>query len=75
MEGHPERYYSEYEMARPIIRSFEEPEEEVVYTGHGGWMSPYWDPLGAPFIVHDHPAQYPYIGPAPVMAPYYGQYQ
>ena len=29
IEGHPERYYSEYELAKPAIRSFEEPETGV----------------------------------------------
>ena len=33
IEGHPERYYSEYELTRPLIRSFDEPEGEI-FDGH-----------------------------------------
>ena len=63
MEGHPERYYSEYELARPVIRSFDEPDEEIYDGQTEQWLTPFWDPLGAPFMVHEYPA--PYVGPFP----------
>ena len=68
IEGHPERYYSEYELAKPVIRSFDEPEE--IYDIHPEqWLRPsFWDPLEAPFMVHEHPA--PYVGPTPYFVPY-----
>ena len=50
-----------------MIRSFEEPEGEY-YDGHfEEWLTPFWDPLEAPFMVHEHPA--PYVGPTPYFVP------
>jgi hypothetical protein len=59
VEGHPERYYSDYELARPIVRSFDDEFGEDVYDGHHEeWITPFWDPHAAqsPSMIHHHPA-------------------
>ena len=70
--GHHQGYYSDYELQRPITRSFDDQfGGQSVYDGHHEeWITPYWDPLAfhpAPIMTHEY--SHPYIGPVPASAP------
>ena len=69
---HPDRYYSDYEMSRPVIRSFQMPEFDADFYDDDDedfreWQ-PYWDPLTAPFMIRPPTHYAPYV-PRPFEVP------